>query len=105
MASNKQKAQINKQLWDRANNSHRTRWQSISQKSYDFYLNEQLSKEEERTLEEAGMPTFTINRVTPIIETMKYFVTANNPRWKAVGVEGSDTDVAQVHSDIADSKT
>ena len=102
MASNKQKAQINKQLWDRANNSHRTRWQSISQKSYDFYLNEQLSKEEERTLEEAGMPTFTINRVTPIIETMKYFVTANNPRWKAVGVEGSDTDVAQVHSDIAD---
>jgi len=102
MATQKEKAQINKQLWDRSNNSHRVRWQSISQKSYDFYLNEQLSKEEQETLEEAGMPTFTINRVTPIIETMKYFVTANNPRWKAVGVEGSDTDVAQVHSDIAD---
>ena len=102
MATQKEKAQLNKQLWDRSNNSHRVRWQSISQKSYDFYLNEQLSKEEQETLEEAGMPTFTINRVTPIIETMKYFVTANNPRWKAVGVEGSDTDVAQVHSDIAD---
>ena len=102
MATQKQKAQINKQLWDRANNAHRSRWASLSQKSYDFYLNEQLSKEEEDTLNESGMPTFTINRVTPIVETMKYFVTANNPRWKAVGVEGSDTDVAQVHSDIAD---
>jgi hypothetical protein len=102
MATQKQKAQINKQLWDRANNAHRSRWASLSQKSYDFYLNEQLSKEEEDALSESGMPTFTINRVTPIVETMKYFVTANNPRWKAVGVEGSDTDVAQVHSDIAD---
>jgi len=102
MATQKQKAQINKQLWDRANNAHRSRWASLSQKSYDFYLNEQLTKEEEDVLNESGMPTFTINRVTPIVETMKYFVTANNPRWKAVGVEGSDTDVAQVHSDIAD---
>ena len=42
----KTKAQINKQLWDRANNSHRQRWQTLSQKGYDFYLNEQLSKEE-----------------------------------------------------------
>ena len=98
----KTKAQINKQLWDRANTSHRTKWQSASQKSYDFYLNEQLTKEEEAMLEESGMPTFIINRVTPIVEIMKYFVTANNPRWKAVGVTGDDTDVAQVHSDITD---
>ena len=98
----KSKAQVNKQLWDRANTSHRTKWQSASQKSYDFYLNEQLTKEEESMLEESGMPTFIINRVTPIVEIMKYFVTANNPRWKAVGVTGDDTDVAQVHSDITD---
>ena len=102
MATQREKALNNKQLWDRANNAHRSRWASLSQKSYDFYLNEQLTKEEEDTLNQSGMPTFTINRVTPIVETMKYFVTANNPRWKAVGVEGSDTDVAQVHSDIAD---
>jgi len=98
----KTKAQINKQLWDRANNSHRQRWQTLSQKGYDFYLNEQLSKEEKDALEESGMPTFTINRVTPIVEIMKYFVTANNPKWKAVGATGDDVDVAQVHSDIAD---
>jgi len=100
--TNKKRAHVNKQLWDRANNSHRQRWQSLSQKGYDFYLNEQLSKDEIDNLEEAGMPTFTINRITPIIEIMKYFVTANSPRWKAVGVTGDDVDVAQVHSEISD---
>ena len=42
----KSKAQINKQLWNRADNSFRKRWQSVSQKGYDFYLNEQLTKDE-----------------------------------------------------------
>ena len=98
----KSKAQVNKQLWERANNTHRQRWQYLSQKGQDFYLNEQLSKEEKESLEESGMPTFTINRVTPIVEIMKYFVTANNPKWKAVGATGDDVDVAQVHSDISD---
>ena len=100
--NNKTKAQLNKKIWDRANNSHRQRWQITSQKGYDFYLNEQLTKDEVTMLEESGMPTFTINRITPIIEIMKYFVTANNPKWKAVGATGDDVDVAQVHSDVAD---
>ena len=100
--TNKKRAEQNKQLWDKANSSHRQRWQVLSQKGYDFYLNEQLTKDETDALNEAGMPTFTINRITPIVEIMKYFVTANNPRWKAVGATGDDTDVAQVHSDIAD---
>ena len=59
-------------------------------------------RDEKNALEESGMPTFQINRITPIIEIMKYFVTANNPRWKAVAVEGSDTNIAQIHSDISD---
>jgi hypothetical protein len=59
--TNKKRAQTNKQLWDKANNSHRQRWQVLSQKGYDFYLNEQLTKEETDSLNEAGMPTFTIN--------------------------------------------
>ena len=100
--NNKTKAQLNKKIWDRANNSHRQRWQITSQKGYDFYLNEELTKDEVTMLEESGMPTFTINRITPIIEIMKYFVTANNPKWKAVGATGDDVDVAQVHSDVAD---
>ena len=98
----KSKAQVNKQIWDKANNTNRMRWQSSSQKGFDFYLNEQLTKDELQALEESGMPSFTINRITPIIEIMKYFATSNNPKWKAVGVTGDDTDIAQVHSDIAD---
>ena len=86
--TNKSKALENKQLWDRANSTDRGKWRSKSQKGYDFYLDEQLSEVEQDSLEEAGMPTFTINRILPIIEIMKYFVTANNPRWRAVGVTG-----------------
>ena len=96
------KAGINKMLWDRANGTHRSKWVQKSQQGYDFYLDEQLSKNEKDSLQDAGMPTFTINRILPIIEIMKYFVTSNNPRWKAVGVTGDDVDVAQVHSDISD---
>ncbi len=100
--TNKSKAGLNKQLWDRSNNIYRIKWQTVSQQGYDFYLNEQLTSEEKEALREAGMPNFIINRITPVVEIMRYFVTANNPRWKAVGSEGSDTDIAQVHSDIAD---
>ena len=98
----KNKAHINKQLWDRSNSTDRTKWRSKSQKGYDFYLDEQLSMDEQKSLEESGMPSFTINRILPIVEIMKYFVTANSPRWKAVGATGDDTDIAQVHSDISD---
>ena len=90
------------QMWKSANSEERIKWQSESQKGYDFYLNEQLTKEELDTLKESGMPSFQVNRITPIIETMKYFVTSNNPRWKAVAVEGTDTNIAQVHSDVSE---
>ena len=100
--TNKKRAEANKQLWDRANNSLRQQWRSKQQKALDFYLNDQLTEDEHRSLEESGMPTFTINRITPVIEIMKFFVTAKDPRWQAVAAEGSDTDVAAIHSDIAD---
>ena len=98
----KNKGAVNKQLWDRANSTHRRKWQFTSQKGFDFYLDEQLTKDESDVLKESGMPSFTINRVLPIVEIMKYFVTAQNPRWKAVGVTGDDADIAQVHSDISE---
>ena len=100
--SKKKLAQKNKHLWERAASGNRGKWQSKSQQGHEFYLDEQLSKDEVESLQESGMPTFTINRITPIIEIMKYFVTANDPKWKAVGATGDDVDIAQVHSDIAD---
>jgi len=50
----KTKAGKNKQLWDRANTSYRSKWQSISQKGYDFYLDEQLTKEEKKYYKNLG---------------------------------------------------
>ncbi len=96
------KAEINKQLFGKANNYYRKKWFTDSQKSMDFYLNEQLSAQEKEDLREGGMPDFIINRITPAIDIMKYFVTANNPRWQAIGAEGSDSDIAHVHSMISE---
>lgn len=100
--NNSQKADSNRKLHEAANDSQRQLWMKKQQKGYDFYLGDQLSKTSFDALVSAGMPTFTINRIMPIIEIMKFFATANNPKWVGVGVEGSDVDVAAVHSKIAE---
>tara|TARA_R110002167_G_scaffold112850_1_gene285538 strand:- start:24877 stop:27087 length:2211 start_codon:yes stop_codon:yes gene_type:complete len=100
--SNKKKAENVHMLFQRASGSWRTKWSAQAQKCFDFYHNDQLSAEEERVLEESGMPSFTINRITPVIEMMKYFTTSKTPRWQAIAAEGSDTDIAAVHSDVAE---
>ena len=46
----KNKGAVNKQLWDRANSTHRRKWQFTSQKGFDFYLDEQLTKDEADSL-------------------------------------------------------
>jgi hypothetical protein len=97
-----QKAYEIHQLYDRLNTRSRERWEEVNQEAHDYYLDNQLSAEERKALEEQGMPTFTINRIIPIVEMLVFYATANDPRWQAVGAEGSDTDVAAVHADIAD---
>jgi hypothetical protein len=91
-----------KSLYDSLNNSFREKWESTNQQGYDFYLDNQLSAKEKEALEETGMPTFTINRVIPVVEMLNYYATASDPRWQAIGVEGSDSGIAAVFSDIAD---
>ena len=98
----KNKADVNRQLFDKANSYARKKWFTDSQKSMDFYLNDQLTQEEKEDLREGGMPDFIINRISPAIDIMKFFVTANNPRWQAIGTEGSDSDIAHIHSMIAE---
>ena len=80
----------------------RIQWEYINQKGCDFANDNQLSSEEKHALEEQGMPTFTINRIIPVVEMLNYYATAKTPRWQAIGQEGSDSDVASVFSDIAD---
>ena len=102
MAKQNKKVDQIRQLYHLADSSTRRQWQQINQKGYEFAHDEQLAANEKKSLEEQGMPTFTINRILPVVEMLNFYATANNPRWHAVGVEGSDTDVAAVLSDLAD---
>ena len=101
MAKAKRADQV-RQLYNLANSFTRKQWQQINQKGYEFAHDEQLAQDEKDSLQEQGMPTFTINRILPVVEMLNFYATANNPRWQAIGVEGSDTDVAAVLSDLAD---
>jgi len=98
----KKKADQIRELYNLSNNWTRQQWQFVNQKGYEFAHDEQLSSSEKKSLEDQGMPTFTINRILPVVEMLNFYATANNPRWQAIGVEGSDSDVAAVFSDLAD---
>ena len=89
-------------LFEIAEGGLRQQWEFINQKGCDFSNDNQLSAEETESLESQGMPTFTINRIIPVVEMLNFYATANRPRWQAIGAEGSDIDVAAVFSDIAD---
>ena len=83
-----------KRMYELSNSTTRSQWEFINQKGADFANDNQVTAEERTMLEEQGMPTFTINRIMPVVEMLNFYATANRPRWQAVGVEGSDTDVA-----------
>ena len=89
-------------LFNKVNTKTRTQWEYINQKGFDFSNDNQITEDERIALEEQGMPTFTINRIMPVVEMLNFYATAQNPRWQAIASEGSDTDVAAVFSDIAD---
>ena len=91
-----------RQLFNKVNGNTRVQWEYINQKGFDFSNDNQLTEQERIALEEQGMPTFTINRIMPVVEMLNFYATAKDPRWQAVGAEGSDVDVAAVFSDIAD---
>ena len=60
-------------LYRKANGSNRKKWENVAQQAYEFFLGEQLTEEEQDALRSAGMPNFTINRITPVVEMMKFF--------------------------------
>ena len=101
MAKTKRADEV-RQLYKLSNNWTRKQWEFLNQKGFDFAHDEQLTQEEKDSLEEQGMPTFTINRILPVVEMLNFYATANNPRWQAIGLEGSDSDVASVFGNLAD---
>ena len=102
MARKRKKADEIRQLYNLANSWTRKQWEVVNQKGYEFSHDEQLTQEEKDALQEQGMPTFTINRILPVVEMLNFYATANNPRWQAIGTEGSDSDVAAALSDLSD---
>jgi hypothetical protein len=99
----KKKADIIREIFNQgADIYERQQWERVNTVGYEFSNDAQLSEKEKTSLEEQGMPTFTINRILPVVEMLNFYATANSPRWQAIGVEGSDSGVAAVFSDIAD---
>ena len=95
------KAERIRSLYNSLVTSHRSQWESVNQKGFDFANDNQLTEAEKRNLLDQGMPDFIINRITPVVEMLNYYATANTPRWQAIGADGSDSDVAAIFSDIA----
>jgi len=89
-------------LFNSADSATRWNWKKVNQKGYEYANDNQLSHNDKKDLEEQGMPTFTINRISPVVEMLNFYATANNPRWQAIGKEGSDSDIASVFSDLAE---
>ena len=67
-------------IFDNVNTGNRNQWEFINQKGCDFAHDNQLSAEDKATLEDQGMPTFTINRIIPVVEMLNFYATANKPR-------------------------
>lgn len=95
------KAQQIHSLYQNVKTSQRDAWIKASERAYNFFLGNQLTQKEVNLLQEKKMPTFIINKTTPQIELMMYFLTARNPRWQAVGVDETDSEVAEIHAKIA----
>ena len=100
--SNKKRAGELRQLFNLSNNWTRKQWELVNQKGYEFAHDSQLTIDEKQSLEDQGMPTFTINRILPVVEMLNFYATDNSPRWQAIGTEGSDSDLAAVVSDLTD---
>lgn len=77
------------------------KWRTMQDKATDFFHNDQLTKKEVDDLEAAGMPTFTLNKITKGIETIQYFLTARNPRFVFAARKDSGVDLAYVHNAVA----
>ena len=100
--TNQDKAMVVRELWNRINTNSRQKWENINQESHNFYLDNQLTDDEVKALEKQGMPTFTINRIIPIVEMLLFYSTTRDPRWQAVGNTGDDSKIAALHTDMAD---
>ncbi len=87
-------------LFAAAQSVNYSRWHSRSLEGFQFGLGIQMSDAKLKKRRKKGMPTFIINRITPIKEMIKYFTTASDPEWVAIPFEASDTEIANMHNSV-----
>ncbi len=87
-------------LFAAAQSVNYTRWHSRSLEGFQFGLGIQMSDAKLKKRRKKGMPTFIINKLTPIKEMIKYFTTASDPEWVAIPFEASDTEIANMHNSV-----
>jgi hypothetical protein len=87
-------------LYEYLSGRERSEWLARSKEGHDYYLGNQLSDAERKTMAERMMPDYIINKMQPQIELGLYFCTASRPAWRAIGVDGSDSTVAAIGSDV-----
>ena len=87
-------------LFAAAQSVNYTRHHARSLEGFQFSLGIQMSDAKLKLRRKKGMPTFIINRITPIKEMIKYFTTASDPEWLAIPFEASDTEIANMHNSV-----
>lgn len=95
-------AENNAKLIMMANNEKRQKWMYNNLTCARYYEDEQQTSKEFKELDDAGMPTFTINMITPTVEIQRYFLTSHPPKWTVKGRNGKDSDIANIHLQLSD---
>lgn len=98
----KKKAHENYMLFTSVNDGERQRWAYDCWENFQFFKGVQMTRAEREKYKEAKTPIYIVNMVTPAIELMKYFITANKPMWKYSAVESSDTDAIEIFRALSD---
>jgi len=101
----KERAELAKTIYNvytRVRGGPYVKWRTKQEQARDFFHNDQLTKDEIKALEDAGMPTFTVNKITKGVETLQYFLTYKNPRFVFAARKGCSVDLAHVHNALAE---
>lgn len=87
-------------MYENASGDSREKWLQEAQKNENFFLGDQLTKRQRESYQQAGMPDFVVNKITPAVLLYIFFATAQDPRFKAIPREDSDKKIAQIYEGL-----
>ena len=92
--------QLSEDLLERYDTADRKNFVENAAKNSEFRNNVQWEDSQVRILEERLQVPLVVNMVHPAVEQAVAFLTANQPRWQAIGREDSDVNAGALYSDI-----